>query len=155
VSSLAYRPVSSCNIIYNSQTPPLIDIVRFDLLRIVARFSNTSVWERFLHSYKGCFVSLFNRFEISQSTLPVSSLTYCPVSSFDIIYNSQSPPLTDIVRFDLLRIAARFSNASVRERFPHPYKGCFVSLFNRCEISQSTPLGGLVSSLAHPLFYSC
>ena len=31
----------------------------------------------------------------------------------------------------------------VRERFPHPYKECFVPFSNQCRISQSTPLRGL------------
>ena len=37
---------------------------------------------------------------------------------------------------------------SARERFPHPYKECFILLLNRFEISQFTPLQGPASSLA-------
>jgi len=41
---------------------------------------------------------------------------------------------------------------SARERFPHPYKGCFVLLPNRCGISQSTPLRVPASLLALVIF---
>ena len=55
-----------------------------------------------------------------------------PISSSDTIYNSPSPPLAYIVLFglSLLGFLSRFA----RERFPHPYKGCFVLLFNQCGI---------------------
>ena len=87
--------------------------------------------ERFPHSYKECFVSLFNRCGISQFTpfgaSPVStsfcgsmsSLTHCSVSGPDTICNRSSPP------------------PSAMEKFPHLYKKkCFVFLSNRCGISQ-------------------
>ena len=52
-----------------------------------------------------------------------------------------SPPLEDIVLFRLFPsgFPSRFLKPSTRERFPHPYKECFVLLPNRCAISQSTP----------------
>ena len=61
-----------------------------------------------------------------------------------------SPPLADIVLFELSLsgFPSRLYNTSARERFPHPYKGCFVLHPNRCRISQSTPLQGSTSSLA-------
>ena len=34
-----------------------------------------------------------------------------------------------------------FKTRLTRERYPHPYKACFVPLSSRCGISQSTPLG--------------
>jgi len=40
---------------------------------------------------------------------------------------------------------------SDKERFPHPYKECFILLLNRCGISQSTPLWGPASLLTHCL----
>ena len=40
---------------------------------------------------------------------------------------------------------------SGRERFPHPYEECFVLLPNRCGTSQSTPLRGPTSLMAHCL----
>ena len=44
---------------------------------------------------------------------------------------SPSPPLVDIVLFGLLRIAVNFTILiCVWERFPHPYKECFVPLSN-------------------------
>ena len=43
---------------------------------------------------------------------------------------------------------------SVRERFPHPYKECFVLLSNQCGISQFILFRGLVSLLAHRLVSS-
>ena len=57
--------------------------------------------------------------------------------------NKHSPLLTDIVGFDPLCMVVSLTvlEPSTRERFPHPYKECFVSLLNRCGISQSTPLG--------------
>ena len=38
---------------------------------------------------------------------------------------------------------------TVRERFPHPCKECFVPLSNLCRISQSTPFGA-----QHPRWHS-
>ena len=48
-----------------------------------------------------------------------SLLTHRSVSGSDTICNGPSPPLI---------------NASIRERFSHPYKGCFVLLPNQCGI---------------------
>ena len=75
-------------------------------------------------------------------TSPTSSLTHRSVHGFDTICNSPSPPLADIVfsrlflsdfpfvfsRLSLLGFPSRFQNASVKDRFPHPYKECFVPL---------------------------
>ena len=82
---------------------------------------------------------------------PASSLAHRSVSSTNTICNSPTSQLVDIVLLglSLLGFPSRFKNASTRERFPHPYKECFVSLSNRCGISQSTPLRGPTSSLAH------
>ena len=57
--------------------------------------------------------------------------------------------LIDIVIFGLSHpsFPSRFYNAPTRERFPHPYKECFVPLSNRCGISQSTPHRGPMSTL--------
>ena len=137
-------------------TPPLC----FDPLRIVVSLVvlNVSIRERFLHSYKECFVHLSNRCAISQSTsLPLlgptfslahrrmsdsltirlhwgqaSLLAHRLVSSSDIICNGSSPPLTNIVCFGPLRIVVSLMilNVSTRERLPYPYKECFVPLSN-------------------------
>ena len=50
------------------------------------------------------------------------------MSSSDINCNNTSPPLTNIIRFDSLRIVVRFMilKRSIREKFPHLYKKCFV-----------------------------
>ena len=86
-------------------------------------------YEKFSHPFKKCFVLLFNRCEISQSTSLVcqrpcwhttpcrsflqpmwdltihpswrsaSSLAHHPVSGSDTICNNSSSPLADIVRF--------------------------------------------------------
>ena len=68
-------------------------------------------------------------------------------------YNGLSPPLTDIVLsgFSLLSFPSKFLKwifpfgfplkiflNAYGEKFPHPYKKCFVSLSNRFGISQST-----------------
>ncbi|PON44716.1 SAM dependent carboxyl methyltransferase [Parasponia andersonii] len=54
--------------------------------------------------------------------------------------NSPRTPLADIVRFATWTkppsAAHGFQNASDRERYPHPYKECFVPLSSRCGISQ-------------------
>ena len=57
--------------------------------------------------------------------------------------NGPSSSLANIVFFglSLLGFPLRFLNAFVRERFPHPYKECFVLLPNRRGISQSTSFG--------------
>ena len=117
---------------------------------------NTSTRKRFSHSYKDNFVPLSNRCGISQPTLfgsPTFSLAHRPMSNSDTICNNLIPLLTNIVRFGLLRIAVSLMvlNVSTRERFPHPYNNCFVSLSNRCGISPSTPLGSPTSLLAHCL----
>ena len=62
-----------------------------------------------------------------------------------MFYNGPSPPLADIVLFGL---SFRVFPPSARERFPHPYKGCFILVPNQCGILQSTPLRGLAFSLA-------
>ena len=61
--------------------------------------------------------------------------------------NGLSPPLADIVIF---RLSFKvFKKRLLRERFPHPYKWCFVLLPNRCEISQSIPF-----KAQHPRWHS-
>ena len=79
-----------------------------------------------------------------------SSLAHCPVSSSNTICNIPSPPLTDIILFgfSLSGFPSKFLKRVPWERFPHPYKKCFVLLPNKCGISQSTPLQGPASSLA-------
>ena len=64
-----------------------------------------------------------------------SSLAYRPVSGSDIICNCPSPPLVDIVLFGLSHpsFRSKFLKHVCWERFPHPYKWCFVL---RCGISQ-------------------
>ena len=100
-----------------------------------------------------CLIS--NRCGISQSTLfwgLTYSLAHCLVIWSNTICNNPNPPLTNIVRFGLLYIAANrhgFKNAFTRKRCSHPYKECFVPLSNRCGISQFTFFGGLAFSLAH------
>ena len=72
------------------------------------------------------------------------------VISRRFLCNSLSTPLADIVLygFFLSDFSSRFSKCIRWEMFPHPYKECFVLLFNRCGISQSTPLQGPTSTLA-------
>ena len=52
---------------------------------------------------------------------------------FDTICNNLSPPLTNIICFDSLHIIVTLTilNASIRERFLHAYKKCFVIFFNQ------------------------
>ena len=57
-----------------------------------------------------------------ENSKPTAS-RYCPLWAFPSRF-----PLTVL-------------NASTRERFPHPYKKCFILLSNQHGISQSTPLG--------------
>ena len=113
-----------------------------------------SAKEKFPHPYKECFVPLSNWCGISQSAFlggPTSLLAHRPVSSSNTICNNPSPSLANIVRFSLLCIAVSHTvwNTFTRERFPDPYKECFVPLSKRCGISQSTPFGGPASSLTH------
>ena len=55
--------------------------------------------------------------------------------------NDPSSFLANIVCFGPLRIVISLTvlNRSVRDRFPHLYKECFILFSNRCGISQSTP----------------
>ena len=75
------------------------------------------------------------------------------LSAREITCNGPSPPLADIVLFglSLSGFLSRFLNVSAKERFPHPYKGCFVLLPNQCGVSQSTLLQSPASLLAHRL----
>ncbi|PON78185.1 hypothetical protein PanWU01x14_021670, partial [Parasponia andersonii] len=69
-----------------------------------------------------------------------SPLTIDSGTGSDTICNSPRIPLADIVRFATWTkppsAAHGFQNASDRERYPHPYKECFVPLSSRCGISQ-------------------
>ncbi|PON54569.1 hypothetical protein PanWU01x14_194380 [Parasponia andersonii] len=61
-----------------------------------------------------------------------------------------TPPLVDTVRFVTWPTRPpqlTDFNASDRERYPPPYKECFVPLSSRCGISQSPPLKGSASPL--------
>ncbi|PON78184.1 hypothetical protein PanWU01x14_021660 [Parasponia andersonii] len=59
-----------------------------------------------------------------------SPLTFDSGTGSDTICNSPRIPLADIVRFATWTkppsAAHDFQNASDRERYPHPYKECFV-----------------------------
>ena len=76
-----------------------------------------------------------------------SLLAHRPVSGSDTICNGPSPPLTNIVLFglSLSGFSSRLYNTSARERFPHPYKGCFVLLPNQCGIVSPTIVGSHTS----------
>ena len=64
-----------------------------------------------------------------------SSLVHRSVFDFDTIYNDPSPPLTDIVPSFGLPYKVFKTRLLGRERFPHPYKECFVLLLDRSGIS--------------------
>ena len=77
-----------------------------------------------------------------------SSLAHHPVSSSDTICNKPKPTSSKYCPFWAFPFGLPFNVFKTRERFPHPYKECFVLLPNRCGISQSTPFRGPASSLA-------
>ena len=81
----------------------------------------------------------------------VSSLAHRLVSSSDTICNRSSLSLEDIVHLSLLHIAISLTvlKRVDSERFPRPYKECFIFLSNRCGISQSTPFRDPTSSLIY------
>ena len=72
------------------------------------------------------------------STLLWSSLAHRPMSGSDTICNNSSPPLADIVLFGLSLKVFKTCQLGCRERFPHPYKLCFILLHNQRKISHIT-----------------
>ena len=61
-----------------------------------------------------------------------SSLAHGPVFLYHL--NSPGPLLANIVLFGLPLKALK---PSARERFSHPYKGCFILLPDQCQISHT------------------
>ncbi|PON38316.1 hypothetical protein PanWU01x14_313440, partial [Parasponia andersonii] len=131
----------------NSPRIPLADIVRFATWTkppsAAHSFQNASDRERYPHPYKECFVPLSSRCGISQSPPlkgSASPLTIDSGTGSDTISNSPRIPLANIVRFATWTkppsAAHGFQNASDKERYPHPYKECFIPLSSRCGISQ-------------------
>ena len=139
------------------------------------------MWDLTIHPHRGPASSLALRLVSISLWCSASLLAHCPIFGSDTICNSSSSWLSNIVLFGLslnvfkthllrrgfhtLIKNVSFSSPTdveshnpppfeaqrPRERFPHPYKECFVLLPNRCGISQSTSLRGLASSLAHRL----
>ena len=62
------------------------------------------------------------------------------VSSSDTTCNSSNPPLANIVLFGLsfLDFSSRFEKVFAKERFPRPYKECFVSFLSPIDVGSHT-----------------
>ena len=83
----------------------------------------------FKHPYKECFVSLSNQCGISQST-PLEA--QCPrwhtVQCLALLpFVTVTSKCCLLWAFSFVLPLKVFKNAYVRERFPHPYKQCFVT----------------------------
>ena len=95
------------------------------------------MWDPSIHPPSGPSVFAGTPSRVHPSWGSVSLLAHSLVFATNTICNSLSSPLADIVLNGLsfLGFPSRFLNVFARERFPHPYKKCFVLLSNRYGIS--------------------
>lgn len=117
----------------NSPIHPLTILSTLGLLRTYLKCVTR---ERSPHSYKVCFVPLFNRCKISQFTLLGIQHPLWHIDP-DIGFDTNCNTLIHLLAI----LSALYSSCIdlkcfTRERSSHSYKACLISFSNQCEISQ-------------------
>ena len=136
--------IRQTNVSRRKRRSSLFDIVAGEVCTLHPSFRKCIYLSKFSPSYNKDAITLLKLKNSSCTVHLVSS--YGNVNNLPLtLYISPSPPLVHVVRFGLS--LSGFPSRFLKCVCPHPYKGCFVLLSNRCGISQSTSLRGLASSL--------